>query len=141
LGSFCKIDYLLLFLLLCGTGDLCPLAATKHFIVCSDRSGVGTRRSSIEFKGDGSNATGGTVVDQVDFNHRPRQGRAVIATALLTVVVMAVKLGTYNPLSRDPRCHISISASGVIEALCRYFDALIYREGFLRQWGCWRFAR
>jgi hypothetical protein len=60
-----------------------------------------------------------------------RWTRVVIATALLTVVVMAVKLATYNPLSRDPRYHISISASGVIEALCRYFDSLTYREAFL----------
>ncbi|HEV8145341.1 MAG TPA: hypothetical protein VGP79_03120, partial [Bryobacteraceae bacterium] len=60
-----------------------------------------------------------------------RQGRAVLATALLTTIVMAVKLATYNPLSRDPRYHIIVSVSGVIEALCRYFDALIYRESFL----------
>ena len=73
--------------------------------------------------------------------HRPRQGRVVIATTLLTVIVMAVKLGTYNPLSRDPRYHISVSASGVIEALCRYFDALIYRRLSLRRWGCWSFAQ
>jgi hypothetical protein len=57
-----------------------------------------------------------------------RWTRVVIATALLTVVVMAVKLATYNPLSRDPRYHISISASGVIEALCRYFDASDFIE-------------
>src|SRR6185436_9327689 len=42
---------------------------------------------------------------------------------------------TYNPLSRDPRYHISVSVSGVIEALCRYFDALIYREAFLTPLG------
>jgi hypothetical protein len=62
---------------------------------------------------------------------RPRQGRVVVATGLLTGIVMAVKLATYNPLSRDPRYHISFSVSAVIEALCRYFDALIYQEAFL----------
>ncbi len=60
-----------------------------------------------------------------------RQGRTILATALLTAIVMAVKLATYNPLSRDARYHIHVSVAGVIEALCRYFDALIYRDGFL----------
>jgi hypothetical protein len=60
--------------------------------------------------------------------------RAIVATGILTAGVMVVKLATYNPLSRDPRYHIQISASGVIEALCRYFDALIYREGFFTPW-------
>jgi hypothetical protein len=60
--------------------------------------------------------------------------RAIVATGILTAGVMAVKLATYNPLSRDARYHIQISASGVIEALCRYFDALIYREGFFTPW-------
>ena len=56
-----------------------------------------------------------------------REGRAVLAVALLTVPVIAAKLLTANPLSNDPRYHLQ-SFRGVLDAMRGYQAALLYLD-------------
>lgn len=53
------------------------------------------------------------------------QGRAVLAMALLTTLVVAAKVLTTNPLSDDPRYHVH-SFRSVIDTMRGYQSALLY---------------